>query len=317
MKLKFSIIVPVYNVSSYIEKCLLSLKKQQGDDFEVLVINDGSRDNSLELIQKCVSDDRRFRVFTKENGDISDARNYGLVRAKGDYLLFVDGDDFVGDHYIEVLRKTIEKTQSDIVRFQVFRHQFESGESNKCLGSSFVLSGVNAFRALVKETYFDVVWAYAFKRSFWESYQFLFAKGRRHEDFGLIPYVILKAREVVAISDCLYYYVCREESITTTTDRGKIQKRMEDALYLYDQMMETISQDKMINENDKAFVYSYLSNAMFGMGKNFEKTLLSSYVFELKKRNISSFLLKNTFFRKVKCIVSRFFPKFYIRYIAK
>ena len=310
MKLKFSIIVPVYNVSSYIEKCLLSLKRQQGNDFEVLVINDGSRDNSLELIQKCVGDDCRFHIFTKENGDISDARNYGLARAKGEYLLFVDGDDFVGDNYLEVLRGSIEKTQPDIVRFQVFRHQFESRQSSKCLGNSFLLPGVRAFQALVKETYFDVVWAYAFKRSFWESYQFLFAKGRRHEDFGLIPYVILKAREVVAISDCLYYYVCRNESITTTTDRKKIQKRMEDVLYLYDQMMEKISKDAMIKESDKNFVYSYLSNAMFGMGKNFDKRLLSSYVLELKKRDISSFLLKNTFFRKAKYIVSRFFAKF-------
>lgn len=317
MKLKFSIIVPVYNVASYIEKCLLSLKKQKGADFEVLVINDGSRDNSLDLIQKCVSDDSRFQVFTKENGDISDARNYGIVRAKGEYLLFVDGDDFVGDDYLDTLRKNIKKKQPDIVRFQVFRHQFESGESSKCLGTSFELSGICAFQALVKETYFDVVWAYAFKRSFWESYQFLFAKGRRHEDFGLIPYVILKAKEVVAIADCLYYYVCRDQSITTTTDRRKIQKRMEDALYLYDQMMEKIGQDTMIEESDKHFVYSYLSNAMFGMGKNFDKKLLANYILEIKKRKLSSFLLKDTFFRKTKYIVSRFFPKFYIRYIAK
>ena len=87
--MKFSIVVPVYNVSLYIEKCLNSLKRQKGNSFEVLVINDGSRDNSLEIIEKCVGKDDRFKVYTKENGDISDARNYGINRAQGEYLLFV------------------------------------------------------------------------------------------------------------------------------------------------------------------------------------------------------------------------------------
>lgn len=317
MKLKFSIIVPVYNVASYIEKCLLSLKKQEGDDFEVLVVNDGSTDHSLSLIESCVRDDGRFFVFTKENGDISDARNYGIERARGEYLLFVDGDDFVSLDYLSTLRRNLKKDSPDILRFQVFRHQYESGESSKCLGHSFVENGEEAFRILVRETYFDVVWAYAFRRDFFEHYHFRFEKGRRHEDFGLIPYVILKAKTVVSISDFLYYYVCRRESITTTRQEDNICKRMEDALYLYDQLSKKVREDAEISEEIKPFVSSYLANAMFGMGKNFQNKLFSRYILELKRRNVSSFLLKDTFFRKVKYFISRFFPKFYIRHLAK
>lgn len=317
MKVKFSIIVPVYNVSSYIERCLLSLKKQQGDDFEVLVVNDGSTDNSLELIEKVVQDDPRFSVYTKENGDISDARNYGIDRAVGEYLLFVDGDDFVSDDYLEVLREVLLQNSPDLVRFQVFRHQYETNQSTECPGSTFVKSGEEAFRTLVTEVYFDVVWAYAFKRSFFERYQFRFAKGRRHEDFGLIPYVVLKAKEVVAIPDFLYYYVCREQSITTTKDDKKIKSRMEDALYLYDSLKNTVMKDEEITASFKPFIYSYLANAMFGMGKNFNKQLLAIYVLELKKRGVSSDLLKDTFFRRMKYLFSRLFPRFYIRHFAK
>lgn len=315
--MKFSIIVPVYNVSCYIGKCLESLKKQQGNDFEVLVINDGSRDNSLEVILDTIKDDVRFSVYTKENGDISDARNYGIDRAKGEYLLFVDGDDFVSSDYLEVLRSVLDKKCPDVIRFQVFRHQYESDQSRECLGQAFEASGEDAFQILVKEIYFDVVWAYAFQRSFFEKYHFRFAKGRRHEDFGLIPYVLLKASEVVAISDCLYYYVCRDDSITTSVDVKKIEKRMKDALYLYDELKKKVMQDASITDSFKPFVYSYLANAMFGMGKNFDGKLLSFYVLELQSRSVSSDLLRNSFFRRMKYFISKFFPKFYIKHLAK
>ncbi len=316
--MKFSIIVPVYNVSLYLEKCLNSLKKQKGDFFEVLVINDGSRDNSLEIAEKCVSGDKRFHIYTKENGDISDARNYGIERARGEYLLFVDGDDFVGENYLEVIEQNILKNhQPDILRYQVFRHSFCSNRSELCKGSSFSLSGVDAFRRLIYETYFDVVWVYAFKRSFFEHYQFRFEKGRRHEDFGLIPYVILKAQRVVAIEDGLYYYVERDDSITTSIDTSKIKKRLDDAFYLYDMLMKKIKEDSVLRDDDKRFVYSYLSNAMLGMGKNLDHTLLKYYVAEIKKRDIPSYLLDDSFFRRMKRMMSTYFPKFYIKHFAK
>lgn len=316
--MKFSIIVPVYNVSLYLEKCLNSLKEQKGDSFEVLVINDGSCDNSLEIAEKCVSGDKRFHIYTKENGDISDARNYGIERARGDYLLFVDGDDFVGEDYLEVIERNIsENDQPDVLRYQVFRHHFQSGQSEICKGSHFSLSGVEAFRMMIYETYFDVVWAYAFKRSFFEEYHFRFEKGRRHEDFGLIPYVILKAERVVSIEKGLYYYVERDDSITTSIDTSKTRKRLDDAFYLYDMLMVKIRKDSDIRDDDKRFVYSYLSNAMLGMGKNLDHTLLKYHVAEVKKRDIPSYLLDDSFFRKLKKRMCTYFPKFYIKHFAK
>lgn len=316
--MKFSIIVPVYNVSLYIEKCLNSLKRQKGNSFEVLVINDGSRDNSLEIIEKCVGKDDRFKVYTKENGDISDARNYGINRAQGEYLLFVDGDDFVEEDYLEVIEQNLRlHHHPDILRYQVFRHHYESERSELCQGSCFSLTGVEAFRKLIYETYFDVVWAYAFKRSFFEQYHFRFEKGRRHEDFGLIPYVILKAKEVVSIEEGLYYYVERDHSITTSLDYEKIKKRLDDALYLYDMLMKKVAEDSFIQEDDKAFVYSYLANAMLGMGKDLEKNLLKSYVREVKLRNISSYLLDDSIGRKLKKMISTYFTTFYIKHFAK
>ena len=316
--MKFSIIVPVYNVSLYIEKCLESLKAQNGNDFEVLVINDGSTDDSLEKISSRVSDDERFHIYTKENGDISDARNYGIERATGEYLLFVDGDDFVHSNYLEVLRNALQDHPDvDILRFQVFRHLYEENRDIPCPGKTFFTSGNQAFRLLVQETYFDVVWAYLFKRSFFEKYHFRFSKGRRHEDFGLIPYVILKAKKIYAISDFLYHYVCRQESITTSKNLEKIKKRIEDSLYLYDFLKKKIEADSEILEADKLFAYSYLANAMLGLGKTLPKEELKDYIASLRERKLFDDLRRENFLQKLKYSFCRRFPKYYILHFAK
>ena len=91
--MKFSIVIPVYNVEKYIDKCLKSIINQTYDNFEVIVVNDGSPDNSQVIIDKYVKKDKRFKSYEKKNGGLSDARNYGLEYISGDYLLFIDSDD--------------------------------------------------------------------------------------------------------------------------------------------------------------------------------------------------------------------------------
>ena len=97
--MKFSIIVPVYNVEKYLKRCLDSIQNQTYDNFEVIIVNDGSPDHSQEIIDEYVKHDDRFLSYQKENGGLSDARNYGVKYATGDYLLFVDSDDYVSSDY--------------------------------------------------------------------------------------------------------------------------------------------------------------------------------------------------------------------------
>ena len=92
--MKFSIVIPVYNVEGYIEKCLNSIKIQTYSNFEVIIVNDGSPDNSEKKIKTFLKD-KRFKYYKKENGGLSDARNYGIKYTTGDYLLFVDSDDYI------------------------------------------------------------------------------------------------------------------------------------------------------------------------------------------------------------------------------
>ena len=92
--MKFSIIIPVYNVEAYISKCLDSIKNQSYDNYEVIIVNDGTKDNSVNVIDKYLSDNR-FKLYNKENGGLSSARNYGIKYVTGDYILFIDSDDYI------------------------------------------------------------------------------------------------------------------------------------------------------------------------------------------------------------------------------
>ena len=112
--MKVSVIVPVYNVEKYLRKCLASLVNQDFEDYEIIIVNDGSPDNSQEIIDEYTKKYKFIRSFTKENGGLSSARNYGIDKARGDYIAFVDSDDYVDVAFLKELYEAITKDGSDI-----------------------------------------------------------------------------------------------------------------------------------------------------------------------------------------------------------
>ena len=114
-KFLISITIPVYNAEKYLEQCLNSIVNQTYKNFEVILVNDGSKDNSGSICQKYVEIDSRFRYFEKENGGASSARNLGLDNVTGDYITFIDADDWVGDNHLEILMNAIIENNCDIV----------------------------------------------------------------------------------------------------------------------------------------------------------------------------------------------------------
>ena len=102
-----SIIVPIYNVENYLRQCLDSIMGQTYKNFECLLINDGSPDHSADICREYVSKDSRFRYFEKENGGVSSARNLGIEYSKGEYITFIDSDDWVDSDYLEALYTTL------------------------------------------------------------------------------------------------------------------------------------------------------------------------------------------------------------------
>ena len=130
---RFSIIVPVYNVEDYLRNCLDSILNQSYEDYEVIVVNDGTKDNSQDIIDEYVKKDNRVKGYKKKNGGLSDARNFGVGKAKGDYLLFLDSDDSINNLLLEELNKEIEKNHPEMIRFQVVKVGKDKEEDKSAL----------------------------------------------------------------------------------------------------------------------------------------------------------------------------------------
>ena len=119
-----SFVVPVYNVESYLEDCIKSLICQSGNDFEIILVDDGSTDKSGVICDKYARLDSRVVSYHKTNGGLSDARNYGIKRASGKYLAFVDSDDFVGERAVETLREILKDNSSlDVIFMESTNHK--------------------------------------------------------------------------------------------------------------------------------------------------------------------------------------------------
>ena len=314
--MKFSIIVPVYHVEKYLRQCLDSLQKQVYENFEVIIVNDGSPDQSQVIIDEFVQKDHRFFGYQKENGGLSDARNYGVNKATGDYLLFVDGDDYVSPDYLKSIEETVMiDHQPDLIHFGFI---LQDKTNTMMKASSFSnQTGIQAFYKLSFDPYFVTAWSYAYRREFWLEHQFQYQKGKYHEDYGLTPYVVLCAKTVSSITDSLYYYIVRSNSIMTSNDEMKLIQKANDTLEQYDILNEEINKLKTLTLKEKQYVMSYLTNTLLVKGKSLSNQSLKEFAQALKKREVWKYLRNDSFVRKVKRYLVKHHLCFYMKRIVK
>ena len=213
-----SIIVPIYNVATYLVRCIESLINQTYKNIEIILINDGSTDNSLDLCEKYKYIDKRIIVVDKENGGLSDARNVGLDVCKGDYVAFVDSDDYVEESYLEKLYEAIKMTDSDIAICS-FSLVNENGKLRKkekmpnytCVDGRYILSKV-----LSKTGYkYVVAWNKLYKREIFENLRFPI--GKYYEDEYINYRIFYEKKRIALVPLSLYNYVLRSGSITMSS----------------------------------------------------------------------------------------------------
>ena len=147
--IKVSIIVPVYNVARYLGECLDSIINQTLDDIEIICINDGSTDNSLEILEEYAKKDSRIWIFTIENSGLSLARNYGIKHANGKYVGFVDSDDYINETMFEKLYNSCEQNDLDLAICKISLFDDKTGEVNNNL--SYYNLGI--FKGFDKEVF--------------------------------------------------------------------------------------------------------------------------------------------------------------------
>lgn len=206
---KVSIIVPVYDTEAYLEQCLDSVLDQTLEDIEIICINDDSPDNSQAILERYAQKDKRIRVATKENGGLSSARNTGMKEARGNYIAFVDSDDFIAPEMMEVLYTQAEKQGADITIGNLYLYDNQTGAISEYRDPALFkrLAG----KTLSLEAEPELIgcigaWDRIYRRTFLLKCRAEFPEGLVYEDALFTAATLVKTNKITAVPQKLYYY---------------------------------------------------------------------------------------------------------------
>ena len=209
-----SVIVPVYNVEKYIEKCVKSIIKQTFHNFEVIIIDDESPDNSIDIVKKMTKKDDRFKIISQKNRGLGGARNTGIDNAKGEYLFFLDSDDYIEEDTLEMLVNYMKSKDVDIVVFDYCKVK-EDGEviSAPKFGEG-VLSKDDAYRKILSLTISPMACNKLYKKKLFIENNIYYPEKFLHEDVATTYKLFWKSDNIGCIGKCFYHWIERGDSIT-------------------------------------------------------------------------------------------------------
>lgn len=227
LKPKVSIIIPVYNVEKYLEDCIKSISDQTLDDIEIICVNDGSKDSSLEILNKLAENDGRIIVIDQKNAGAGAARNTGIARATGKYLGFVDSDDLIYPTMYEEMYEKAEKTQADMVITGEIETFFDNNIVFPDIGSTHTVDEMTlgSFKAIEYPEILKNIflWNRIFLRSFWQENDFEIPVGRKFaEDMLICTQASVLAKKIGYVKGPLYKYRnVREDSLSFTLAKSQ------------------------------------------------------------------------------------------------
>lgn len=287
-----SVIVPVYNVEKYLPQCIDSILNQTEKNLEIILVDDGSLDNSGKICDEFSKKDDRIVVIHKKNNGLSSARNAGLEIAKGNYIGFVDSDDWLDKSMYEVLLKLLKENNSDISCCDFFKTA-NSDDSiphidNEIINSYNNIESLNNFyNGLYTQTV--VAWNKLYKRELFKDISY--PVGKIHEDEGTTYKLYYKANKITYTNRPLYYYRITPNSITTS----KFNKKRLDIIDVYDEkvkFIKNINNEEIYSKTLKWYLFK-LINCYFECSNNIENnteylTLINQKVSETYKSYIQS-----------------------------
>lgn len=279
--MRFSIIVPVYNVEKYIGKCLNSLVNQSFDDYEIIVVDDETPDNSMAIVdsyQKRYPE--KIRVIHQKNLGLGGARNTGVAAAQGTYLLFVDSDDYIDKDTLQTVDESLKQTPCDILVFQ-FATVTENGKLLQVMETPWAQKGIQNIHTapdlLMMPT---IAWNKAYRRAFFLSCGIGFPEKSVYED-SVIRVFLALAESVHICPACLYYYVQRKGSIM----HSKISPRMLDVIKVSEITRKALQQVGLYDELEPRIeadivegVYDKLFRINAANPRNDMQTALTTYI---------------------------------------
>lgn len=313
MKDLISIIVPVYNVESYLERCVDSICNQTYKDLQILLIDDGSTDKSGRICDALERKDKRIEVYHKKNGGLSDARNFGLKHARGKYVTFIDSDDIVSTKMIKKLYELIRQHNSDISicdPIHIFSNDYDQYKFEDSQYIQFLTNTAALNMMFYQKDFLVSAWGKMYKKDLFKDIEF--PVGMLFED-SAIMYKLFSLCQSIVYSKAKYYgYVHRENSITTQTfskrdlDILKICKSLNDFAQMHPELRKSI-RCYIVNANFRIYLNaprvekyrSVIEKNEKVISKNAIATLRDSNVRKKLKIALILFLINKKVLRKV------------------
>ena len=247
-KALISIIIPVYKVEKYLEKCIQSVINQTYENLQIILVDDGSPDNCGKICDEYAKKDHRIEVIHKSNGGLSDARNKGLEIAKGEYIGFVDSDDYIESDMYEVLYNLLKQYNVDVSICNFYT------VSQGKIAIKNADNGIKEYNRIeiLKEILLDndiqsYAWNKLYKRELFGEIKY--PVGKKYEDIGTTFYLLEKCNKVVVTGKPEYYYINRQDSIVNNVTETKITDYIELIMQRYDYIEENIKELSNYNKN--------------------------------------------------------------------
>jgi len=258
---KISVVIPVYNVEKYLRQCLDSVISQTFTDFECICVNDGSTDNSLSILQEYANKDKRFKVFSKENKGISDTRNAGIRLSVGEYITFIDSDDWVENNFLERLYSVAVAEKADIVscNWKFYFNNESKFETARVRRLDIINDKDDNAKKLYKGYHGAYVWRKLYKTNIIKDNNICFYEGRISEDGPFSGLVCLYINKFVFIYDELYLHRTQIISLTSNSQKSYIDA-FENCITLTKEL-----DNRKIN------------------GKNIKKFLIDTFIYKIGK----------------------------------
>lgn len=247
-KALISIIIPVYKVEKYLEKCIQSVINQTYENLQIILVDDGSPDNCGKICDEYAKKDHRIEVIHKSNGGLSDARNKGLEMAKGEYIGFVDSDDYIEADMYEVLYNLLKQYNADVSICNFYT------VSQGKISIKNADNGINEYNRIeiLKEILLDkniqsYAWNKLYKKELFDEIKYPI--GKKYEDIGTTFYLLEKCNKIVVTGKSEYYYINRQDSIVNNVTESTITDYIELIMQRYDYIEENIKELSSYNKD--------------------------------------------------------------------
>lgn len=320
--MKYSIIIPAYNCDKSITKTINSIILTKFYDYEIIIVNDGSVDNTKNVIESYIKNNKNnnIKLYNKNNSGVSDTRNFGIDKAKGKYILFVDADDTVGENFFRVINDKVENSDLLIFSFKVIGDSNRENDTNVI--QSFQNQSYNKNQLLnsflkQKNNIFGYIWRCCIKKSLLEKNNINFATGiKLSEDFLFMFECIKYSNDIKITTEEIYNYIINQSSVTSKY----IETMEHDLFYINNRILEQLDEKKMINSFKFSIANSYLlilQNTC--KNKNNTKQQILTNIKKMRKSKILKDSLKYSIFNfwqlKAKKNISFLFIYLHMEYL--